>query len=69
LSFHWVRAAISAKILEFHFIDGSDNPADICSKHWGYQQIWKLLKPLLFWKGDTAEIEEVKEEGRDAKKG
>jgi len=69
LSFHRVRAAISAKILEFHFIDGSDNPADICSKHWGYQQIWKLLKPLLFWKGDTAEIEEVKEEGSGAKKG
>ena len=37
LSYHRVRAAISAGILEFHFIDGVDNPADICSKHWGYQ--------------------------------
>ena len=32
------------------------NPADILSKHWGYQQVWKLLKPLLFWQGDTLDI-------------
>ena len=67
LSYHRVRTAISAKILEFHFIDGVDNPADICSKHWDYQQVWKLLKPLLFWKGDPAEIVEGKEEGKEGK--
>jgi hypothetical protein len=32
------------------------NPADILSKHWGYSQVWDLLKPILFWKGDTMEI-------------
>ena len=26
---------------------------NILSKHWGHQQIWKQLQPLLFWKGDT----------------
>jgi hypothetical protein len=24
------------------------------SKHWGYQQVWPVLQPLLFWSGDTA---------------
>jgi len=32
------------------------NPADILSKHWGYQQIWPVLKPILFWQGDTMTI-------------
>jgi len=33
-----------------------ENPADILNKHWGYRQIWKLLQPLLFWRGDTKDI-------------
>ena len=33
------------------------NPADMISKHWGYQQIWKYaLQPLLFWKGDPSDL-------------
>jgi hypothetical protein len=31
----------------------------ILSKHWGYQQVWKLLRPLLFWPGDTLNILEL----------
>ena len=57
LSFHRVREAIAAKILHFIFIPGSDNPADILSKHWGYQQISTKLKALLFWHGDTKDIQ------------
>ena len=53
LSFHRVREAIAAKILRFIHIRGTDNPADILSKAWGYQQIWQLLRPLLFWQGAT----------------
>jgi hypothetical protein len=57
LSFHrLVREAIAAKIIGFYQVDGVRNPADILSKHWGYQQVWKLLRPLLFWPGDTIEI-------------
>ena len=56
LSFHRVREAVASKMLQFHFIPGSHNPADILSKTWGYQQVWKLLKPLLFWEGDTADL-------------
>ena len=43
----------------FH-IPGEINPADILSKHWGHQQIWKQLQPLLFWKGDTRKLFEKK---------
>ena len=32
------------------------NSADIMSKHWEFARIWPLLKPLLFWKGDTSEL-------------
>ena len=57
LSFHRVREAIASKILYFIFIPGPDNPADILSKHWGFQQICTQLKALLFWHGDTKDIE------------
>jgi hypothetical protein len=58
LSFHRVREAIASGMVEFHFIPGASNPADILSKHWGYSQVWKQLKTLLFWKGDTANVTE-----------
>jgi hypothetical protein len=32
LSFHCVREAIEAEILDFYFLPGDDNPADILSK-------------------------------------
>jgi hypothetical protein len=58
LSFHRVREAIASGMIVFNFIPGEINPADILSKHWGYSQVWSQLKTLLFWKGDTAEIED-----------
>ena len=58
LSFHRVREAIASGMIKFSFIPGSLNPADILSKHWGYQAVWAQLKPLLFWQGDTADIED-----------
>ena len=56
LSYHFVREAIASGVLNFVHVNGSANPADILSKHWGYQQIWPMMKPLLFWSGDTAEL-------------
>ena len=56
LSFHRVRQAIAAGVVNFLWMEGSSNPADILSKHWGYQSVWPQLKPLLFWKGDTMDI-------------
>ena len=52
-SYHRVREAIAAGYLQFKHKDGKSNPADILSKHWEFANIWPLLKPLLFWKGDT----------------
>ena len=53
LSFHRVHEAIASKIVAFFHMPGSDNPADVLSKHWGHQQVYELLQPLLFWEGDT----------------
>ena len=56
LAYHRVREAIASKDLAFYHMDGKRNPADILSKHWGYQQIWQILQPILFWQGDTAKL-------------
>ena len=57
LSFHRVREAIASDMLSFLHIEGAKNPADILSKHWGYIQVWPQLRTLLFWAGDTAEMD------------
>ena len=57
LSFHRVREAIASNMLSFIHIDGAKNPADILSKHWGYQQVWPLLRILLFYTGDTIDAD------------
>ena len=59
LSFHRVREAIASKTLAFYHLPGKYNPADILSKHWGYQAIWPLLQPILFWTGDTLDLVEA----------
>ena len=56
LSYHYVRALIASGVLKFTHIPGENNPADILTKHWGHSQIWPLLKPLLFYQGDTADL-------------
>ena len=56
LSYHRTREAIAAGIVAFYHISGVSNPADLLSKHWGFQAAWPLLKPLLFWMGDTADL-------------
>ena len=53
LSFHWVREAVASKFIGFYFSPGADNPADILSKQWSYLSNWENLKCLLFWQGDT----------------
>jgi hypothetical protein len=53
LSFHFVREAISAGYIVLTHIPGKVNPADILSKHWGFSEIWPMLKVLLFTEGDT----------------
>jgi hypothetical protein len=47
---------IAAKILGYYLIDVKKNPANIVSKHWRYPQVWHLLKPQLFYSGDTKDL-------------
>ena len=56
LSYHFIRESIASKAIRFHFIPGGINPADLLSKHWGYQQIWPQMQALLFWRGDTVNL-------------
>ncbi len=58
LSWHRVREAIASSVYRLYHIDGKLNPADILSKHWSYMAIYRLLRPLLFYSGDTADIED-----------
>ena len=53
-SYHRVREAIAAKFISFHWKDGKSNPADILSKHWKFTSVWPMLKPILFWRDETA---------------
>ena len=55
LTFHRVREAIASQLLHFVHISGVDNPEDILIKTWGYQQVWNVLQPLLFWEGGTVD--------------
>ena len=56
LSFHKTRDAIATGIVRFHHVAGNKNPADVVSKHWDFPSVKPLLRPLLFWEGDTAKI-------------
>ena len=56
LSYHFVRENIAAGVLRFAFIRGPTNPADTLSKHWAYSAVWPLIRPILFWSGDTMDI-------------
>ena len=58
LSYHRVRSAVAANIFSFSHLPGDINPADILSKHWGFQQVKRQLKAMLFKAGDTMEIDD-----------
>jgi hypothetical protein len=57
LSYHYTREAVASNAVDFQFLPGHLNPADILSKHWGYPQVWaSALRPILFWRGDTSNL-------------
>ena len=62
LSYHKVKEAVAAGIVKLVHIAGKFNPADLLSKHWDYPSAWPLLRPLMFWSGDTADIDLHKQE-------
>jgi hypothetical protein len=56
LSYHFFREGVASGVLRFHHIPGIQNPSDCMTKFLGYQQWWPILRPILFWQGDTADI-------------
>ena len=52
LSFHRVRAAIATGMMICH-VSGKENPADVMTKFLPYVTFWPLIKPILFWRGET----------------
>ena len=65
LAFHRVREAIASNMLSLHHISGEMNPADILSKHWGYRQVWPILQPILYWRGNTNDCAPNETKGSD----
>ena len=61
LAYHYTREAVASKMVEFHHIGGDINPADILSKHWGHTQVYPMLCPILFYKGNTLDLIELKD--------
>jgi hypothetical protein len=56
LAYHYVRESVANGTIRFFHIPGTENPADCLTKFLGYQQWWPLLRPILFWMGDTKNI-------------
>jgi Reverse transcriptase (RNA-dependent DNA polymerase) len=56
LSYHRVREALCAGIMDFLWIDSKNNPADILSKHWSRQAINDMLHSLLFMPSSRGEL-------------
>jgi hypothetical protein len=56
LSYHRVREAIAAEIVRMIKVESAQNFADVLSKHGGGQQMWPLIRPLLFWRGFVANV-------------
>ena len=51
LAYHRVREAVAAGIIQYYFMKGSENPADVLTKFLPYAKWWPLMKPLLHWIG------------------
>jgi hypothetical protein len=59
LAYHYVRESVANGTIRFIHLPGTENPADCLTKFLGYQQWWPLLRPILFWMGDTKNVPQV----------
>jgi hypothetical protein len=51
-----MQEAIASKAVDFRHLPGDLNPADILSKHWGYAQVWPMLRTVMFWTGNPSKL-------------
>lgn len=56
LAYHFVRESVANGTIQLFYIRGEHNPADCLTKFLGYQVWYPLLRPILFWIGDTQNI-------------
>jgi len=67
LSYHRVRWAVAAGIINIHHVSSEENSADMLSKHWDLPSVWEMMKPLLFWhEKDNLKSQEESEEDKTA---
>ena len=65
LSFHSIRAAIANGVMSFYHVPGKLNAANCLTENWGYHEVWPVLKALLFYPGDTADLIDEDEPTKD----
>ena len=53
LAYHRVREACAAHIINFIHISTKQNVSNVLTKFLPYPVLRPLIKPILFWKGDT----------------
>jgi hypothetical protein len=53
LAYHRCREAIASNVIWFFHVKGTVNPADVLTKFLGHSVFWPLIKPFLFWRGDS----------------
>ena len=57
LFYHFVGKIIACKFVNLQHVASEWNMADVISKHWSYQKVYKkILKPILHFKGDTSAL-------------
>ena len=56
LAYHYTREAVASGMVLFHHIPGVFNAADVLSKHWGHAQVYPVLRPIMFYHGDTLDL-------------
>ena len=49
LSYHQVREAVAAGIVNVIHLPGSENPADVLTKFLPHRVMYRLIKEFIFW--------------------
>jgi hypothetical protein len=56
LPYHFTREAVAAGMLRMFHIPGTQKPADCMTKFLGFQEWYHILRRILLWAGNTADI-------------
>ena len=56
LSYHRVREAIAAKILDFYWCSSDQNKSDILSRHWEHAKVKDTIRELFDCQGDISPL-------------